>query len=182
MRGRGGWIGSLLLAALLVAVFFSSDAGEEPPLSKQSRDGEGPPGGPQGEEVVAPVLFVIDGDTIAVELDGDEEHVRYIGIDTPEVDPSIGVECYGDEASALNKRLVTDQEVRLRFDAERHDIYGRLLAYVFVGERFINAEIVRAGAARTLTIPPNDAYAELFARLAEDAGRAGRGLWGACEA
>jgi micrococcal nuclease len=70
--------------------------------------------------------------------------------------------------------------VRLVFGVERHDVYGRLLAYVHVGRRFVNAALVRRGFARSLTIPPNDRYAPLFRRLELRAARAGRGLWGAC--
>jgi micrococcal nuclease len=70
--------------------------------------------------------------------------------------------------------------VKLVFGVERRDVYGRLLAYVYLGKRFVNAELVRRGLARTLTIPPNDRYAGLFDRLETGAARAGRGLWGAC--
>ena len=65
--------------------------------------------------------------------------------------------------------------MRLDFDAERRDVYGRLLAYVYVGDEFVNAELVRRGYARTLTIPPNTRYAELFDRLAARGRR--RGSW-----
>ena len=83
--------------------------------------------------------------------------MRYIGIDTPEsVEPGEPVECFGCEASHFNERLVEGEKVRLVFDAERRDVYGRLLAYVYVGDVFVNAELVRAGYATTLTIPPND--------------------------
>ena len=61
------------------------------------------------------------------------------------------------------------------------------LAYVYLPLRepgrhplFVNAELVRRGLARTLTIPPNDSFAPLFARLAAQAGASGRGLWGHC--
>ena len=135
----------------------------------------------------AHVTHVVDGDTIDVELpDGDEESVRYIGIDTPEtVKPDTPVECGGPRAHEVNERLVDGRTVTLRFDAERRDVYGRLLAYVFLprpGRRplFVNAELARRGLARTLTIPPNDSFAELFARLASRAAAAGRGLWGHC--
>ena len=91
----------------------------------------------------------------------------------------------GPQAHAVNERLVGDRAVTLRFDAERRDVYGRLLAYVYLARAggrplFVNAELVRRGLARTLTIPPNDSFAELFARLAAAAGAAGRGLWGHC--
>jgi micrococcal nuclease len=85
----------------------------------------------------------------------------------------------------VNDRLVYGKTVTLRFDAERRDVYGRLLAYVYLprpGRRplFVNAELARRGLARTLTIPPNDSFAALFDRLATRAGVRGRGLWGSC--
>lgn len=127
------------------------------------------------------VVDVVDGDTIEVRLDGEVEDVRYIGIDTPEsVAPDQPVECFGPEASAANERLVGGRRVRLEFDAERRDRYGRLLAYVYLGERFVNAELLREGFATTLTIAPNDSFAGLFDRLEQEAGNAGRGLWAAC--
>jgi micrococcal nuclease len=90
------------------------------------------------------------------------------------------VECFALAASHFNERLVEGERVRLVFDAERRDIYGRLLAYVYLGDRFVNAELVRRGYATTLTIAPNDRFADLFARLERRAGAAGRGLWGEC--
>ena len=63
---------------------------------------------------------------------------------------------------------------------ERRDVYGRLLAYVYLGRRFVNAELVRRGLARTLTIPPNVRHAPLLGSLERVAGREGAGLWGAC--
>ena len=111
----------------------------------------------------ARVTHVVDGDTIDVRLsDGDEDTVRYIGIDTPEtVKPGTPVQCGGPRAHEVNDRLVYGKTVTLRFDAERRDVYGRLLAYVYLprpGARplFVNAELARRGLARTLTIPPND--------------------------
>lgn len=129
----------------------------------------------------AEVLRVVDGDTIEVSVEGVEERVRYIGVDTPEsVAPGRPVECFGRRAAAFNERLVGGRQVSLRFDRERRDRYGRLLAYVRVGDRDVNAELVQRGFGRTLTIPPNDSRAELFARLERGAAGAARGLWGAC--
>jgi micrococcal nuclease len=129
----------------------------------------------------AEVERVVDGDTIEVSIDGVTEDVRYIGIDTPEsVTPGEPVECFGPRASAFNRRLVAGRTVTLRFDRERRDDYGRLLAYVYAGSRLVNAELVRHGYARTLTIAPNDSRAPLFDRLAQEAGGAGRGLSGSC--
>jgi micrococcal nuclease len=127
------------------------------------------------------VTRVVDGDTIEVQLDGAEEDVRYIGVDTPEtVKPDTPVQCFGPQASGFNHRLVEHERVRLVFDEERRDVYGRLLAYIYLDGRFVNAELVRRGLARTLTIPPNDHFAGRLKRLEMAAARAGRGLWGAC--
>ncbi len=127
------------------------------------------------------VVRVVDGDTIEARVGDRVEDVRYIGIDTPEtVKPDTPVQCFGPQASSFNHRLVEERQVRLVFGVERRDTYGRLLAYVYLGDRFINADLVRRGLARSLTIPPNDRFAPLFRRLELRAARAGRGLWGAC--
>jgi micrococcal nuclease len=121
---------------------------------------------------------VTDGDTVRVELaSGREERVRYIGIDTPE--PTTG-ECFADEATEANERLVAGREVRLVPGQEERDRYGRLLAYVFAGDVFVNARLLRAGYAEPLVVRPNDRFAERFAALARDARREGRGLWASC--
>jgi len=127
------------------------------------------------------VVRAVDGDTIEVQMDGRREDVRYIGVDTPEtVKPGTPVQCFGPRAHHFNSRMVTHHRVRLVFGVERRDVYGRLLAYVYLSHRFVNAELARRGLARTLTIPPNDRYARRFERLQAAAARAGRGLWGAC--
>lgn len=138
--------------------------------------GHVPPG-----TATALVTRVVDGDTVEVRLEGRTEDVRYIGVDTPEtVKPGAPVDCFGPQASAFNHRLVEGRRVRLVFGVERRDVYGRLLAYVYRSGRFVNAELVRRGLARTLTIPPNDRYAGRLKWLEVAASRAGRGLWGAC--
>jgi len=138
-------------------------------------------GGPPPRSATAYVLRAVDGDTIEVRLDGEREDVRYIGIDTPEtVKPDTPVQCFGPRAHRFNARLVAHRRVRLVFGVERRDVYGRLLAYVYLGDRFVNAELARRGLARTLRIPPNDRFASRFKRLENAAARAGRGLWGGC--
>jgi micrococcal nuclease len=140
---------------------------------------EEPTAGPAS--AVARVTRVVDGDTIEARIGGREEDVRLIGIDTPEtVKPGTPVQCFGERASHFTKRRLTGKRVRLVFGVERRDVYGRLLAYVYLGRRFYNPTLVRRGLARSLTIPPNDRFAARFQRLERDAARAGRGLWGAC--
>jgi micrococcal nuclease len=124
---------------------------------------------------------VVDGDTVEIDLDGRIDRLRYIGVDTPEtVKPDTPIECFGPEAHEFNEQLVDGKMVRLDFDAERRDVYGRLLAYVHVGDTFVNEELLSRGYATTLTIPPNDRYAERFAELERKASAAGVGLWGEC--
>jgi micrococcal nuclease len=167
-------MGAVLLLAAAVAILLTQGGDEE------GRGGS--PGGGDGSEraAIVAVTEVVDGDTIRATVEGENESVRYIGIDTPEVDPSIGVECFGEEASRRNSELVSGQRVRLVPGAEERDRYGRLLAYVYVGERFINAEMVEDGYARTLEIEPNTQEAPLLERLEQGAANAGRGLWGSC--
>lgn len=135
------------------------------------------------EPAVVRVVRVVDGDTIRVRLaSGRVDAVRYIGVDTPEsVRPGTPAQCYAEHASALNRRLVDGRRVRLVADRERRDRYGRLLAYVNRDDGlFVNAELVRRGAATTLEVAPNLAHAAGLRRLAAQARAAGRGLWGAC--
>ncbi len=143
--------------------------------------GEEPAGAGPGNSASAKVLRVVDGDTIEVELRGRTEDVRYIGIDTPEsVKPGTPVQCFGKEASDYNARLVDGATVRLVFDRELRDRYGRLLAYVYASGDLVNAQLVAAGYARTLEIEPNTAEADRFAKLERRASSTGRGLWGSC--
>ena len=126
------------------------------------------------------VVRIVDGDTIHVRVGTRVEKVRYIGVNTPEVHhPRKGEEPGGREAAAVNRALVAAREVRLETDVQTRDRYGRLLAYVWVGETMINAELVRRGYAQVMTIPPNVRHQRLFLGLQREARDAGRGLWAA---
>ncbi|MFL5820263.1 MAG: thermonuclease family protein [Solirubrobacteraceae bacterium] len=134
--------------------------------------------------VAATVTRVVDGDTVKVSIAGRRDTVRYIGVDTPETHPGTPIQCFGEAATAYNRRLVAGRAVLLRTDAEPRDRYGRLLAYVYRrGDGlFVNAALVRRGLAAILTIPPNVAHAGEFRRLERRAREAGVGLWRACAA
>ncbi len=124
------------------------------------------------------VKRVIDGDTI--ELD-DGKRARYIGIDTPElVHPKKPVECFAQEAKALNQRLVEGKPVRLVKDVSDTDKYGRLLRYVYVGDTFVNDYLIRQGFAFASTYPPDVRYAEQFVAAQKEARDNNRGLWAGC--
>jgi micrococcal nuclease len=141
----------------------------------EARRGPGP--GP------ATVTAVLDGDTIEVTWPAQPrtEVVRLLGVDTPEtIHPSRPVQCFGPEASRFTRRRLLGQAVQLRFDRERRDRYGRLLAYVEVGDGRFNDELLRGGYARLLVIPPNGAHARAMLDQELAARARGAGLWGAC--
>ena len=135
------------------------------------------------DELLVPVLQVIDGDTIAVRYRGQRELVRYTGINAPETNhPTKGEEPGGREATEFNRRLVGDHRVRLELDVQVRDRYGRILAYVWVkpadgGEVMVNAMLLYNGYAQVTTYPPNVTYAAYFRDLEGNARLAGRGLW-----
>jgi micrococcal nuclease len=118
---------------------------------------------------------VIDGDTI--ELAGNER-VRLIGVDTPEsVDPRRPVEYFGKEAAAFTRRMVEGKPVRLEYDEESRDRFGRTLAYVYLADgTFVNAEIIRQGYGFAYTRFPYR-YQQEFVALERGARNERRGLW-----
>lgn len=129
--------------------------------------------------ITGTVERVVDGDTIKVWIGNALETVRYIGVDTPEtVHPNRGVEPYGKAASEFNQSLVEGRKVRLEFDVEQRDRYGRLLAYVFVDTIFVNAELISQGFAQLMTVPPNVQHVDQFISLQANARETNRGLWG----
>ena len=124
------------------------------------------------------VVRVVDGDTIHVRIGARVERVRYIGVNTPELHhPRRGEEPGGREAAGVNRDLASNRRVRLELDVRTRDRYGRLLAYVWVGDLMVNAELVRLGYAQVMTVPPNVRHQALFLKLQRDAREAGRGLW-----
>ncbi len=129
---------------------------------------------------------VIDGDTIDISTG---QKVRYIGIDTPETkDPKKGKQCFGEEATAINKQLVEGKTIRIEKDVSETDRYGRLLRYVYVtdpnstnsAEIFVNEYLVKEGYAYAVTFPPDVKYNKYFRELQEEAMRLKKGLWGKC--
>ncbi|MBW3576767.1 MAG: thermonuclease family protein [Actinobacteria bacterium] len=128
------------------------------------------------------VTSIVDGDTLHVaDL---PERVRLVGIDTPETrHPREGVECYGREATAHLAGLVPPgTAVRVEFDVQQRDRYGRPLGHVRRASDglLVNLAMVRDGYAQVDTVPPNVTYAGELLTAQRDAREAGRGLWGAC--
>jgi micrococcal nuclease len=160
---------AVLIALALVVWLVDDDAGRAPVTA--------PDGGI--------VLRIVDGDTLEAEVAGGaSETVRLLGIDTPEsVAPDRPVECWGHEATEVLRGLLPPgTEVRLERDVEARDRFGRLLAYVFrqPDGLFVNEALAAAGAADTLTIEPNHAYAAQLADAVAGARARGEGQWGAC--
>ncbi len=134
--------------------------------------GAGTPTLPWG--LVGPVIRILGADTIEVAVEGRRETIRYLGIQTPEV----RYPARRKHATDANRKLVEGQRVRLEFDGRPRDSDGHLLAYVYVGEVMVNAELVRQGHARVATWPPDAKYRELLLSLEQEARDAKRGLWG----
>jgi micrococcal nuclease len=132
----------------------------------------------------ATVVHPVDGDTIVVQVGGQEESVRFIGIDTPEsVAQDRPVECYGPEAKARTAELLPEGTVvRLERDVEARDRYDRLLAYVIRDDDdlVVNLRLVEEGFAEAVSYPPNLARQAELDRAEAAARAAGRGLWPAC--
>lgn len=123
---------------------------------------------PSGDDAV--VTRIIDGDTIDVNLNGQEVRVRYVGVNTPERDEV----CY-DMAKEANRVFVEGKTVRLVRDSSNTDQYGRLLRYIYVNGAFVNASLVQQGFAEVVSYPPDTAQFEYFKSLEIEATNANRG-------
>lgn len=131
------------------------------------------------ETGVFQIARVVDGDTLLIA--NSNERLRLIGADTPEtVKPNWPVEPWGPEAAVFTKKFVAGGEVRLQFDGDPRDKYGRILAYVWVGDQMLNEELIRAGLARAKTqYHYSTAMKARFRRAESEARTARRGIWSA---
>ena len=120
------------------------------------------------------VSRVIDGDTFVLDTG---EKVRLIGMDTPET-----YEDYYREAKSKLEALITGEDITLRKDVSETDRYGRLLRYVYVGEAFVNIELVKEGYAKAYPYPPDTKYKLEFSNAEELAKQNGLGIWQVKEA
>ncbi|UCF93209.1 MAG: thermonuclease family protein [Desulfobacterales bacterium] len=122
------------------------------------------------------VKWVVDGDTIVLR---DGRAVRYIGINAPEIDhENQKAEPFGYKAREFNAHRVRAAKIRLELDQERHDQYGRLLAFVFLADgTFINAAMIAEGYAFYLYRKPNVKYAGILLQSQRRAMTAGKGMW-----
>ena len=159
-----------LFALCLIALAGCDDARDDPRTEAAVR-------------TTAPVrvIRVTDGDTLHVLRDGRDVTIRLIGIDTPEVAWYGGTaQCHGARAGRFLRQRLDDETVRLEFDRDRLDPYGRTLAYAYHRGSMVNVLLVRRGYARVTIFEPNDRYEDPL-RRAEDAARdEGAGLWSTC--
>ncbi|MEL6405043.1 MAG: thermonuclease family protein [Chloroflexota bacterium] len=116
------------------------------------------------------VVNVVDGDTIDVVINGTEYRVRYVGVNTPERDEV----CYAD-ATQANADMVEGEIVRLVRDTADTDRFGRLLRYIYVGETFVNRQLVADGYAETVLYGDDDEFYDDFLRFERNAERNGLG-------
>ena len=141
----------------------------------------GSPADPEAPLLLGPyaVERVVDGDTLILDLDGQRERVRLIGIDAPESveDHPERVEPYGPVAAAFVSDLLEGQEVMIELDEELRDRYDRLLAYVYLEEEQLNSLLLALGHARVTLYPPNVRYEREFRALEKEARRQALGLW-----
>jgi micrococcal nuclease len=168
VKGRGS-IALLLIATAILLRPWDSFHGEST-------------GDEASRHLAGRVVRAVDGDTLEVAIDdGPTETVRLIGVDTPEtVKPDTPVQCFGPQASRFEHEHVEGHRVRLLTGVEPRDYYGRLLAYVWIEGRVLEAQLLRRGLARILTFHPNDRFAQKFEELAQKAAKVGKGLWNAC--
>lgn len=135
-----------------------------------------------------PVVRAVDGDTIVVHMNGVDEKIRLIGVDTPEsVDPRKPVQCFGKEASQFTASLLAGKHVRLEMDSTQgeRDKYQRLIRYVFLEDgTFLNKKIISDGYGHEYTYRTPYQYQAEFKSAQNEARTQKRGLWadGACEA
>jgi micrococcal nuclease len=147
----------------------------------------------QASPETAKVLYVVDGDTLKVSYKGKSEGLRFIGIDAPESrinkkakndaqrtgEDIKTIIALGKKATAFVRTLTKPGDpVRIEFDVQRRDKYGRLLGYVYLSNgKMLNEEIVKAGYANLMTYPPNVKYQEKFLKDYREARENRRGLW-----
>jgi micrococcal nuclease len=178
----------IFFLAALAIIFLAAGCGN----SQVDYSGEGKVSFPFGKAYNYDDILVaraVDGDTLKLE---NGERIRLIGIDTPEMHESAKlyrdskksgqdlktIQALGKRAYEFTRDLVEGKRVRLEFDAEKHDKYKRLLAYVYLKDgTFVNAEIVKQGYASLMTYPPNIRYVDTFKKLYQEARENNRGLW-----
>jgi endonuclease YncB( thermonuclease family) len=177
---------ALVIVAIAIAVAFLiyqlPNSGDNPETAANGGTADIPI---PSDATVSHIAYVYDGDTLYLQPDGttsraDEIKVRLIGVDTPELRPS--VECFGIEARDYLRSLLPEgTAVRISSDVEEFDQYGRSLLYLWTEDgTSVNLELVENGYAAALRIAPSDTYWKQFDLAQSAARQANAGLWGSC--
>lgn len=173
-RRRQKALASLIVGIITLLVSWSQKQGYLQPLYQQAQESQ--PG-------LYRVTKFVDGDTIAVDMNGANETLRLIGVDTPEThDPRKSVQCYGQAAANFTKQFIGTNRVRLEADPTNtnRDRYDRLLRYVYLPDgRLVNAEIIKQGYGFAYTYFPFTKLEE-FKLYQKEAEQNGQGLWSQC--
>ncbi len=124
------------------------------------------------------VNYVFDGDTIEL---SDKRRVRYIGINSPELNVNEKKsQCFAADSAKINREFVLGQEIEMEKDVSETDKYGRLLRYVYLDGIFLNEFLIRQGYTKLETVPPDTRHAQEFIKAEKEAKKEKRGLWGKC--
>ncbi len=172
-KKRHGWIG-LLVLVLSWSLFFAQRAGWTHEAGQAAvRDQPG----------LYSINHFVDGDTIAVNMNGHIESVRFVGVDTPETHkPHTPVQCYGPAAAAFTKNTIGTSKVRLVSDSlsTDRDRYNRLLRYVYLADgTLVNEKLIQNGYGFYYPYFPFS-KSESFAADQQAAMAAHKGLWSNC--
>jgi micrococcal nuclease len=177
-RLRGRWFVRVIFGLIVLLSLSTACSGAGGPGSSVASNDAAAVSTPVA---LYPVAEVVDGDTLKVRMDARVETVRLIGVDTPEaVDPRRPVQCFGREASARARDLLSGKQVRVEQDPSQdtRDRFGRLLAYVWLEDgTFVNQALVAEGYAHEYTFAVPYRYQAEFKRAEREAREQRRGLW-----
>ena len=122
---------------------------------------------------------VVDGDTFVTYINGEKTRIRMIGVDTPEsVHPDESKNTkWGKKISKWVKKQLTGKKVKLKYDKDKYDQYGRTLAYVYLGKTMFNKTLLKKGYARAVYYAPNGKYRKAFNKLQATAKKKKKGFW-----
>ncbi|MDX5474885.1 MAG: thermonuclease family protein [Bacillaceae bacterium] len=164
---------SLLLSGCIAEEFIINSENFESAFNKQNNEQE-------FNRVTVPITSVIDGDTIRVKFEGKEERVRFLLIDTPEMNHGNDEEPqpFGQDATDFVKDMLKAGEVELELDINERDRYGRILAYLYVDGVNVQEELLRNGLARVAYVfPPNTRYVDEYKAIQQEAQANEMGIW-----